>query len=167
MLSTSAICALGSLSGTPPPRGSVLRLGAPSLPRTASRVGSWIPQARDLQIPGDPGHTRPARWRALLPLPRGRERAAVTSRATRQPRALPGRARAAAEHMDPLVKRVVQGQNEEKLRVSMELRGPRVDIRVERMLAARVTSESRLDPPSCKFQVYPLETLEPRDAQSG
>ncbi|XP_076767519.1 uncharacterized protein LOC117718444 [Arvicanthis niloticus] len=53
--------------------------------------------------------------------------------------------------MDPLVKRALQGQDEEKLRVSMEPstpRVPRVDIRVERMLAARVTSESRLDPPS-------------------
>lgn len=116
---------LGSLSGTPPPRGSPLRLGAPSLPRTAGRGASWIPQARDLQTPRDPGHTRPARWRALLPLPRGRERAAVTSWATRQPRAPLGRARAAAEHMDPLVKRALQGQDEEKLRASMEPTPPK------------------------------------------
>lgn len=120
VLSTRAIWALGSLSGTPPPCGPPLRLGVPPLPGATGRGASWIPQARDLHTPGDPGHTRLARWRALLPLPRGRERAAVTSRATRQPRAPPGRARAAAEHMDPLVKRALQGQDEEKLRASME-----------------------------------------------
>lgn len=170
VLSIRAIWALGNLSGTTPPRGSPLRLGVLPLPGATGRGASWISQSRDLQTPGDPGHTRPARWRAPLPLPRGRERAAVTSRATRQPRAPPGRACAAAEHMDPLVKRALQGQDQEKLRASMEPstpRAPQVDIRVERMLAARVTSESRLDPPSRKFQVYPLETLEPRDAQSG
>lgn len=93
----------------------------------------------------------------------------MTSRATRQPRAPPGRARAAAEHMDPLVERARQGQDEEKLRTRMRPsapKAPRVDIHAERMLAVRVTWESWLNPPSRKFQVYPQETLEPRDVQS-
>ncbi|XP_040586289.1 uncharacterized protein LOC106021825 [Mesocricetus auratus] len=139
---------------------AVLRLRGlvPALPGIAKQRGEQDhpSQAGDLQAPGDPGHTRPARWRrAPLPFPRGRERAAVTSRATRQPRAPPGRARAAAEHMDPLAERAPPGRDEGELRTRMRasktqsppLR-PRVDIHAERMLAARVTWESWLNLPS-------------------
>ncbi|XP_048658079.1 uncharacterized protein LOC107142918 isoform X2 [Marmota marmota marmota] len=59
------------------------------------------PGAGDCRARGDPGRTRRTGRRALPPPPRPGARAAVTSRATRQPLAPPGRARAAAEHMGP------------------------------------------------------------------
>ncbi|XP_063498483.1 uncharacterized protein [Symphalangus syndactylus] len=69
----------------------------------------------------------------------------MTSRATRQPRAPPGRARVAAEHMGPRARRARGGQDEEGRRGAASKDVPRdprhlpVDFLAERMLAAPVT----------------------------
>ncbi|XP_078209342.1 uncharacterized protein LOC108588705 [Callithrix jacchus] len=123
--------------------------GPPLGCREAGRGAHWA-AGRDPGTAGSAG-TQDARGGpggarlAPSPSPAARARAAVTSRATRQPRAPPGRARVAAEHMGPRAGRARGGQDEEGRRGAAGEDVPRdpwhlpVDFLAQGMWSAPVT----------------------------
>lgn len=117
----------GAARALPRAPSALGRPGRPASARGPRRLGARaVPAAgRGARgARGRPGRTRRAGRRASPP-PRPGARAAVTSRAARQPRAPAGRARAAAEHMGPRAARARGCRAPEGRRGAASEDGPR------------------------------------------